>query len=167
MSRKTILRPTQNKVKQAIFNIFQNEIINSEFLDLFAGTGQIGIEALNHGAKNIVLVENNPVLIKKLNEINADKKIEIVKKDVFFAIGNFYRQNKKFDFVFADPPYHENLYDKILTELEKHDILNTQGRLILEHYWRENLPEETPVFKVWQKKKYGDTVLTIYKKKAV
>lgn len=155
-----MLRPTQNKVKQAIFNIFQKEIPGSEFLDLFAGKGTVGLEALNRGANNVVLVDNQP--IQKQNAA-------ILKQDVFLAIKNLHQQGKKFDFIFADPPYHENLYQKVLTALVKYDILKESGFLILEHYWREVLPENVeagskPALKLWKRKRYGDTVLEIYVK---
>ena len=166
---KVNTRPTQNKVKQAIFNIFQNEIINAEFLDLFAGKGTIGLESLNKGAKKSVFVENDPLcfknLVQHIRKLKIEDKTEIIKRDVPQAIEMLFQNGNKYDFIFADPPYHENLYEKILTGLVKYDILNKSGFLILEHYWKEVLPEENDVFKLWKKKKYGDTVLSIYIKK--
>lgn len=99
----------------------------------------------------MVLVDNNPATT-------------FIKQDVFLAIKSFHQQGKKFDFIFADPPYHENLYQKVLTALAKYDILKESGFLILEHYWRENLPDKTELFKLWKRKRYGDTVLEIYVK---
>ncbi|MFH1288908.1 MAG: 16S rRNA (guanine(966)-N(2))-methyltransferase RsmD [bacterium] len=161
MKQNNIIRPTQAKVKQAIFNIFQKEILDSEFLDLFAGKGTIGLEALNRGASCVICVDNHPLIAWA---IRKPPKITILKQDVFSAIRSLYQQEKKFDFIFADPPYHQNLYQKILTGITKYDILKKSGFLILEHYWKENLPDETELFKLWQKKRYGDTVLTIYRK---
>lgn len=159
-----MLRPTQNKVKQAIFNIFQAQIPGSEFLDLFAGKGTVGLEALNRGANNVVLVDN-----QFIGAVRESPLLEIIKQDVFSAIKNLHHHGKKFDFIFADPPYHENLYQKVLTALAKYDILKESGFLILEHYWREVLPENAgagskPVLKLWKRKRYGDTVLEIYVK---
>ncbi|MDD5772828.1 MAG: 16S rRNA (guanine(966)-N(2))-methyltransferase RsmD [bacterium] len=163
-----MLRPTQNKVKQAIFNIFQSEIVDADFLDLFAGKGTIGFEALSKGARHVILVDNQPaVRASRRNTVTPlqEQKIEIIKQDVFLAIEKLFRNGSKFDFIFADPPYHENQYEKLLTGLVKYDILKKSGFLILEHYWKEVLPEENNVFKLWKKKKYGDTVLSIYQKK--
>ena len=161
-------RPTQSKVKQAIFNIFQEEIPGSEFLDLFAGKGTIGLEALNKGAGKTVFVENNPLcfrnLVQQIRKLKIEDRTGIIKQDVLSAIERLSQNDRKFDFIFADPPYHENLYEKILTGLVKYDTLKKSGFLILEHYWKEALPEENDVFRLWKKKKYGDTVLSIYKK---
>lgn len=169
-----MLRPTQNKVKQAIFNIFQSEIAGAEFLDLFAGKGTVGLEAFYRGARHVILVDKQPAVgavrppAGRAGEPPLqEQKFEIIKQDVFSAIQKFYKNGKQFDFIFADPPYHENLYQKLLTGLVKYDILKKTGFLILEHYWKEVLPENVgagskPDLKLWKKKKYGDTVLSIY-----
>ena len=168
-SRKT--RPTLGRVKEALFSMLGDQVIAAEVLDLFAGSGSLGIEALSRGAKNVVFIDNNPkcvrIIRKNLNKFELDVKGSAYVRDACKTINFLANQNKKFDIVLMDPPYNtdntEEL-EKIINNPHLKDILNSGAVLVIEHSKRNTLPcpnikELCPV----KSKRYGDTVLAIYK----
>ena len=169
------IRPTPDKVKGAIFNIIGDRIIESSFLDLFAGTGAIGIEALSRGAKEIIFVDDN---IKAINLIKEnlsrckmqDARCKIVKENAvefIKSVGQGFSP-AKFDFIFLDPPYKTDLGEKALIEISSFNILKEDGEIIWEHYYKTP-PLPPPLLKggegELQLKRticYGDTALSFF-----
>ena len=169
------IRPTPDKVKGAIFNILGDRIIESSFLDLFAGTGAIGIEALSRGAKEIIFVDDN---IKAINLIKEnlsrckmqDARCKIVKENAvefIKSVGQGFSP-AKFDFIFLDPPYKTDLGEKALIEISSFNILKEDGEIIWEHYYKTP-PLPPPLLKggegELQLKRticYGDTALSFF-----
>ena len=159
------VRPTSAKVRESIFNIIQNSIAGSVMLDLFAGSGIIGLEAMSRGAKKVVFVEKNykvaEILKENLSQFELD--CELIITDAVLALDRL--KGYKFDIIFADPPYAmSNIIEPILEKIRDNDLLyTTQGIVIIEHSPDYNAAEtgKNTGFEVLKQKKYGDTAITI------
>ncbi|MCQ2476599.1 MAG: 16S rRNA (guanine(966)-N(2))-methyltransferase RsmD [Clostridia bacterium] len=167
MSLKTLegetTRPTTEKVKEAVFSAIQFEIEGRRVLDLFAGSGQMGIEALSRGAESAVFVDADKNAIKIVKE-NVEKtrlneKAQIMQMD---ALGFLNMNIRKFDLVFLDPPYSTGLLEKALKNVA--DFVAEGGVVICEHPFSDELPEENEGLIRYRSYKYGKTAVTIYRK---
>jgi len=156
------LRPTTDRVKEAIFSVIQFEIENRSFLDLFSGSGQMAIEALSRGAKFVTLVDNSSKSIKIINN-NLQRSNFTDKADVFnLDYEEFLKNNKKnFDIVFLDPPYKKGLLQKALEKVEK--ITNESGVIICENPVEEELPKRVGKFYLRKSFKYGKIKTSFYR----
>jgi len=169
-------RPTTLMVRQAIFNILNKKVENSNWLDLFSGSGAISCEAFNHGAKKIVAVEKDRItanLCKKnlfsLNDsLLRQKDISIICKDVFPWIRNcigtkkFEKndiENIKFDFIYIDPPYKKEIYRTLLKDLFKSYLLTEKTIVICEHSKNELITDDH-LWKIEDTRLYGQTKLS-------
>ena len=161
------IRPTMDKVKESLFAIISPYLNNSICLDLFSGTGSLGIEALSNGAKKVYFVDN----MKKSIEItkkNIEKVSEVDNSVIIFdnylnALVNLNKNNIKFDIVFVDPPYGKIKISDVLTQLKKLNIINTNGIIVCE-YENEDLNELYDDYLLIKDRKYGKTNIKIYKK---
>lgn len=165
-------RPTQAKLRQALFNSIQFEIPESRVLDLFAGAGSLAFEALSRGAREAVLVENSRAAIqciqKNIRELKVGERTRLISEDVEKAFSQAARRGP-FDFVFADPPYAENWERKLLEAAPWRELLTEAGVFLLEWGTQkskiEEVPEETEHLVKIREKVYGDSVLTTYRRK--
>jgi len=160
------IRPTQDKVRKAVFDIL-GDIEGLTFLELFAGSGAVGLEALSRGARGVVLVESNPESILTIKENIAILKPEdciLYPSDSQKMIENLHKSRKTFDIIFFDPPYYRDLAKKTLQTLGAYDILSPDGLIVAQHFKRENLPESLGVLSLIRQYKYSDTFLSLYKK---
>lgn len=156
-------RPTMDRVKESLFAIIQNKLKNSICLDLFAGSGSLGFEAISNGAKECYFVDNNNIVIKTLKKNVSELKIDnavIILDDYEKVLDKFYKDGKKFDIIFLDPPYKLNLINNCLNIIKKLDLLNNNGIIICEY--------ETEVidyldFELIKDKKYGSKKIKIFK----
>lgn len=155
-------RPTMDRVKESLFGIIQNKIRNSIVLDLFAGSGSLGIEAISNGASECYFIDNNIELINiiKKNTSSMDEKIHIMKSDYKNALELLKNSNIKFDIIFLDPPYKMNLINDCLDKIIKYNLLNKDGIIVCE-YESEVLNNE--VLTIIKEKKYGSKSIRIYK----
>lgn len=163
--KETSVRPTSEKVKEAIFDSIQFIVEGKVFLDLFAGCGQMGIEAVSRGAKKAYLVDfykDSICTIKSnISRFREDffKKVFIINKDVF----SFLKSNTEiFDIVFMDPPYKKGIIPKVLNDLS--DFVASDGIVICEHEKSEVLPETVKDLRIFKIKSYGKTSVSFYKK---
>ena len=156
------IRPTADMVKESLFNILQFEIEGRRVLDLFAGTGQLGIECLSRGAKEAVFIDKNNEAVKMVKEnlANCGFSAKVLRQDAL----DYLQTCGKFDLVFVDPPYDAGLYDKVLDTINSVDILSDGGIIICESRRETQLPEmQSP----YQKKKeycYGTVKLSLYRR---
>lgn len=151
------VRPTSQRVKDSLFNIIRTELYGKDFLDIFSGTGQMGIEAVSNGAHATFVDADTSLVRKNVFEILKNENSEIIRGDFNNVLKNMAEKNKRFDFIFADPPYNEGLYLNII-ECSL-PLLNDDGVLILEHssdFDIENLGN----FNVVDKRLYGSRSLT-------
>ena len=169
-------RPTTLMVREAIFNILKNKVQNSNWLDLFSGTGSISCEAYNHGAKKIVSIEknkkNSKLCLKNLYSLenidNRKNDIEVICKDVLIwtkpsternvcSINNF---NKiKFDFIYLDPPYKFNYYELVLNQLFNCNFIRKGTIVICEHSLELDIRKNI-LWDIYDVRNYGQSKLT-------
>lgn len=159
-------RPTMDRVKESLFGMIQNHIKNSIVLDLFAGSGQLGIEAISNGANLCYFIDNNKEVIKTLNKnitnLNINKNTKVILSDWKKSLNDFSNQNLKFDIIFVDPPYDYDVYEKILEKVSSLNLLNENGIIVLEHQ-NLKLKDEYNNLILYKSKKYGSKSVNIYK----
>ncbi|MBI5640438.1 MAG: 16S rRNA (guanine(966)-N(2))-methyltransferase RsmD [Nitrospirae bacterium] len=162
------LRPTSSKVREALFDILRSEIYDAVFLDLYAGTGTVGFEALSRGAQKTFFVEDNPVRSGMINELIAKlglkERARIFRENAAHFLKRASAEGLSFDIIFADPPYKTDELDIILPLIETSGILKTDGWLIVEHPSKNVLKYGGATIKVIKEYRYGDTMLTRYRK---
>lgn len=156
------VRPTTDKVKESLFNIIQFDVEGSLFLDLFAGCGQIGIEALSRGARQAVFVDKSKksidVVKTNLKTTGFEKNASIMNTD---SVAFLSRRSEKYDIAFLDPPYGTGVLQSALEKLDA--VMSESGIIICESGVREELPEQVGKFRLLKKYSYGKTALTTYK----
>ncbi|MDO5137768.1 MAG: 16S rRNA (guanine(966)-N(2))-methyltransferase RsmD [Oscillospiraceae bacterium] len=159
-----LVRPTSQKVKEALFSALQFFIPGATMLDLFAGSGQMGIEALSRGASHCVFVDNSreaiTVIKKNLNNTDLFSKATVAQMD---AIRYIERASLKFDFIFADPPYHKEIAGALLPHLDK--MLEEGGCIAIETEREANLPDEVLSLVLKKRYNYGSTTIWMYNKR--
>ena len=154
-------RPTMDRVKESLFASIQNKIKNSVVLDLFAGSGSLGIEALSNGASEIYFIDNNIELINiiKKNTKDINDNIHIMKSDYKNALEILKNSNIKFDIIFLDPPYKLNLINDCLNKIIEYNLLNKDGIIVCEY---ETEIIENSSLKLLKEKKYGSKKIKIF-----
>jgi 16S rRNA (guanine966-N2)-methyltransferase len=165
-----VTRPTSDRVKESIFNIIADEIPNSIILDLFAGSGSLGIESLSRGAKKAIFVENNLNAAKNIQSNLENLKISeneyiLIKKDTAkFLTSN--TTGMKVDIIFADPPYLSDWYTNALDEIENSQICNENCTVIFEMptNCKILLQSNTPSWLKSDERHYGKTKIEIWRK---
>lgn len=157
-----VTRPTTESVKEALFSMIQFEIEDKKVLDLFAGSGQLGIEALSRGARYCVFVENNKNA-KKIVETNISNcGFSNVSQVVLSDALSYLSRKENFDIVFLDPPYQNGLIPKCMDSLVS--SLSDDGIVVCETSREEKLPEKVGPFVIDRERNYGKTKVTLYRK---
>jgi len=160
------IRPTQNKVRKALFDIL-GDIEGLSFLELFAGSGAVGFEAISRGVSELTLVEYNRdclLAIKKNIASLKPKACSLYPLEAERAIAAFFKDKRTFDIIFLDPPYYNDLAKKALQTLSAYDILAPNGLIVFQHFKKDNLPDTLGDLALFKQKAYGDTVLSFYRK---
>ena len=161
-------RPTMDRVKESLFGMIQDYIKDSTVLDLFAGSGNLGVEAISHGAKIAYFIDNNPEVIKVLNKnianLDIQSKSRVILSDWKKALNTFATQNIKFDLIFIDPPYAYDVYEKILNKVSTLNLLSDNGLIIMEHS-NLHLPTTYENLTLYKERNYGNKSINIYIKK--
>ncbi len=157
------LRPTKDRIKESLFDILQFDIIGKTFLDLFGGTGQIGIEAFSRGAKKVIITELNKsnfkIIEKNISRINDAHNIKLFNLDALRFLQN---TDLKADVAFLDPPYENTkLLEKSLNLTAK--IMSNNGVIIVETLSSQNVQNETLNFSLQKRYNYGNISLNLYK----
>ena len=160
-----LTRPTTDRVKEALFSIIQFDIPTSRVLDLFGGTGQLGIEALSRGAKSAVFVDHQENACKLIRENLRRTRLEADGKVVRADYLDYLRRcREQFDIVFLDPPYAEVFLENALKCITEIDILQSGGIIVAERPLGKDLPWDFEGFTRSKDYKYGKTLLAIYRK---
>ena len=158
-------RPTTDRVKEALFSIIQFEIPGANVLDLFGGTGQLGIEALSRGAKRATFVDAGEPACKLIKENLRRTKFEqqgrVVRSDYLAYLK---RCTEQFNIIFLDPPYAEVFLENALNRITEIDILQSGGIIVAERPLGKELPWEYEGYSRSKDYKYGKTLLTVYRK---
>lgn len=159
------VRPTTDRVKESMFNIVQDWVYDSQVLDLFAGSGALGIEALSRGASQAVFCDNSLDSIKIIKS-NIEKarvvdRSQIVSGDFKRCLRDMEAKNQSFDMIFVDPPYYKELFEEVLDTIRACKILKKDGIVIVEHDAKKPIGQVEGL-EVYKEKKYGITMLTFY-----
>lgn len=159
------VRPTAEKVREAVFSMLQTYIQDAVVVDMFAGTGSLGLEALSRGAKRAYFVDRDrrSIALVKANvkACRAEDSSVIMCSDYGSAIG---RVHDHADIIFLDPPYRAGLMDDCLNRLASSDLLPEGGIVVAEHEKREELPEDVQTLHRIRERKYGKVRVSIYEK---
>ena len=158
-------RPTSDRVKEAIFSIIQFDIPSARVLDLFGGTGQLGIEALSRGAKSAVFVDEREdacrLIRENLKRTKLEQSARVVRSDYMAYLKTC---SEQFDIVLLDPPYAEVFLENSLKMITEIDILQSGAIIVAERPVGKELPWDFPGFERSRDYKYGNTLVTIYRK---
>lgn len=160
-----VTRPTTDRVKEAMFSIIHFEIPGAAVLDLFGGTGQLGIEALSRGAKSAVIVDAGESACRMIRENLKRTRMEgqgrVIRSDYLDFLS---RTKEQFDIILLDPPYAEVFLENALKRITEIDILRSGGIIMTERPLGKELPWEFPGYERSRDYKYGKTLLTVYRK---
>lgn len=154
------IRPTTDNVKESVFNIIQFNIEGRRVLDLFAGTGQLGIECLSRGAAEAVFIDENTAAVKivKENLKTCGFTAAVLQQDALSCL----RHCGKFDLIFVDPPYDSGLYESVLETINSVDILSDGGIILCESRREKTLPDMRAPYRKKKEYNYGRVKLTVY-----
>ena len=160
-----LTRPTADRVKEALFSIIQFDISGAKVLDLFGGTGQLGIEALSRGAKSAVFVDSQTAACSLIRENLKRTRLENSAKVVCSDYALFLKKSTEtYDIILLDPPYAEKFLENALKLITEIDILQSGGIIVTERPVEKNLDLDFPGYSRSKDYKYSKTVLTIYRK---
>lgn len=160
-------RPTRDMVREALFSILTGRIIDCKFLDLFAGSGAIGIEALSRGAKECYFSDINAQCIRVIKENIG--KAQFTNESHIYNLD--YKQvlkklrGNKFDIIFIDPPYNKGMGVDSINLISEYNLLSDDGVVILETDTNEEVPEKIGELEIYNNKRYGRNILNLFKRK--
>lgn len=157
------VRPTADRVKESLFNIIGSRIIGASVLDLFAGTGNLGLESWSRGAADITFIDESRESLRlvesNIAKCRAQADCTVIKGNAVNIIEKLYRQGRRFDFAFCDPPYNKGWLDRIVTALQEAPLLREGGYLIVERACHEIITLLPPDYELVRSEKYGETLI--------
>ncbi len=162
-------RPLLGRIKKSLFDILGERIVDASFLDLYAGTGSVGIEALSRGARYVLFVEKETRLARLIREnlrmCKLEKRAEVIEIDIlsYNKEGGKFSLLEQFDLIFAGPPYKLNLTKDTLDIILKLNLLKKNGWVICQHHFKERVPEKKGFLSLFRKERYGKTIMSFYK----
>lgn len=164
------LRPTSSKARESIFNIIGKDIPDAIFVDLYAGTGAVGIEAISRGAKRVFFVEADRKRAGRIEEAlkncGCDSQAEVIMSYAADFVRRVADEGFKADIIFLDPPYHSEELDDILALLSGGMMTGGEGVVLAEHSSKKVLPDRIGMLLKKKDYKYGDTMLTLFRRKS-
>ncbi len=161
-------RPTSDRVKEALFNILESRLdfTDLQVLDICAGTGSLGIEALSRGARSCCFIENNPsvkvILEKNLLVTRCQDRSEVILMDAVKGLQLLAGRNRRFNLVFFDPPYESGLYQRIFETVDSTALLAPESILVAECSARIRLPETFGTLRCVDRRVYGETAIELF-----
>jgi 16S rRNA (guanine(966)-N(2))-methyltransferase RsmD len=165
------VRPTADRVKESLFNILPRDFSGMKVLDLFAGTGNLSIEALSRGADHAVLVDSSErsvaVIKENLRRLSFATKTEVWVAPAARSLRALARRKESFDIIFLDPPYDQGLAKRSLAIIAQCNLLDDSGTIVVEHSAREALQRRYDSLELHDERRYGDTLLSFYKHQAL
>ena len=165
------IRPTSDRIREALFNILAQKINNAVVLDLFAGTGAFGIEALSRGAAKSYFIDKSIESVQIINQnielCNIKEIAEVFEHDVCTALVPKILFEQKFDIIFMDPPYNKEFIPGILENIDLLSIMHDKSTIIVEHSLKENNLEKVSGLDLYDKRIYGKTLISFFRKKQI
>jgi 16S rRNA (guanine966-N2)-methyltransferase len=160
-------RPTGDRVKQTVFDILAPRIHDARFLDVFAGAGGIGLEALSRGAARVVFIDSDRAAVQAIEEnleaLSAAGRAQVVRQDVRVALASMGDAGVRFGIVYVDPPYDSPLYEEVLEQIARMRLLEADGIIIAEHFHKRVLPETIGGLNRMREVRIGDHRLSFYR----
>jgi 16S rRNA (guanine966-N2)-methyltransferase len=161
------LRPTSDRLRETLFNVLGPSIEDSLFIDLFAGTGAVGIEAISRGARETIFVESNPkaarLIRENINTLEIQQTAELLEASALRGLERMATRHLLADFIFLDPPYEKTgEYLETLEFLDASHLIAPRGIVIVEHYWKSALPEFLTRLECTRQLEQGDAILSFY-----
>ncbi|MEQ8155199.1 MAG: 16S rRNA (guanine(966)-N(2))-methyltransferase RsmD [Clostridiaceae bacterium] len=160
-------RPTLDRVKESMFSIIQNYLIDATVVDVFAGTGSLGLEAASRGAKEVFLVDKSPVTFPILKQNIETLKFQdfchALNMDAYAALNSLAGKNKVFDIIFIDPPYLKDMIPKALEIIKEKNMLDPEGIVVTKIDTSEEICQGYKDIKLTDSRKYGNTTVCLYK----
>ena len=157
-------RPTADRVRESIFNILGYRVRDASVLDLFAGTGAMGIEALSRGAESVVFADDNPAALGALNKniknCSLENRTRTIKWNILNNLNVLRSHKPAFDLAFIDPPYNENMLQPTLSNLDLSRCLTNGAMVVVEHGTLEPIPQNPPGFNFYDQRRYGKTLVS-------
>ncbi|MBP2642195.1 MAG: methyltransferase [Firmicutes bacterium] len=158
------IRPTSDRVKESVFNIIGNRVIGTTVLDLFAGTGNLGIEALSRGAEKVIFTDQSSTSLN-LTKANVSlakfmDRAEFYRMGAVSAMETFAKKGIKFDLIFCDPPYNQGLVMLVLKKLDEASLLSSDGLIVMEHSGHEPIVSDFSELYEARVERYGETVIS-------
>jgi 16S rRNA (guanine966-N2)-methyltransferase len=157
-------RPTADRVRESIFNILGESVRNALVLDLFAGTGAMGIEALSRGAESVLFADNDKraltALEKNVKLCSFESRAKIIKWNILKNLNITSSFQQAYNLVFIDPPYNKNLIQPTLSNLDKSQCIENGARVAIEHSPHEPIAEQDQRFKISDQRRYGKTLVS-------
>ena len=158
-----LVRPTPDRVKEALFSMLGTSVEDATVLDLFAGSGNLGLEALSRGARKCYFGDNSRDSINLIRSNVAHCKAEPLSQIILGDYRNVLAQVRdQLDIVFLDPPYRENLWMDAMALLSEKKLMNPEGLIVIEHPKEIDFPQEIDIFRKIKERRYGTVVLSIY-----
>ena len=168
------VRPTADRVKESLFRIFGEQVIDADFLDLCAGTGSIGLEALSQGARSATFVDSSyhsvRIIESNLEMCGFDRKhpgVRLIHLDARKALARLGKRKAQFDLIYFDPPYASKIHESCVKQIAETNLLSPAGVLVIEHRtvqepdWAESLILDDLILS--RQERYGDTMLSFYR----
>ena len=164
-------RPTGGRVRQTLFDILAPVVPGCRFLDAFAGSGGVGLEALSRGAAEVVLVDDSRAAAEAIRANTrrlaaAGGKVEVFRQDARTIVAALADQGRRFDVVYLDPPYESDLYEPLLAELATGALLGDTGLVVAEHFHKRALPETMGALQRFRRVRVGDHCLSFYRRRS-
>lgn len=160
-------RPTLDRVKENIFNIIQNYIVDANAVDVFAGTGSLGLEAVSRGAKECYLVDKHPTtfdfLMQNVNNLGFQNKCKCINKDSYAALKDFGKKGLIFDLIFIDPPYAKEMIPPAIEIITSESLLDENGIIVTKIDSSEEIYKGNEKIVLYDYRKYGNTTVCFYK----
>ena len=161
-------RPTSDRVKESLFSILGGQVVGRRVLDLFAGTGSLGLEALSRGAESAVFVDRATADLVRENAEHAHlaEGARVVRSDVFAALARLFSEGGTFDLVFCDPPYHKGLWERALSALEASPVLSDGALVVVECGEDEREIPRMERLSLVREERYGHTTRVLFFEKS-
>jgi 16S rRNA (guanine966-N2)-methyltransferase len=159
-------RPTADRVKQSLFNIINNKVLGSRVLDLFAGTGNLGLEAISQGAIECTFIEHNKktfsILADNIKLLGFENKIEKFQGDAIENLKMLSKKGKEYDLILLDPPYGKGLIETAIEQIDKLQLLSNDGIIVSEYDSNDIMPEKIGTLLIYRTVKYGRTKISFW-----
>lgn len=171
-SRNDTIRPTTDRVREALFNILGDHVIDAKVLDLYAGTGSFGLDALSRGAGQVLFVDISSTSLAIIRQnlhtcfrepAYESVRMDLVKSSSFRNLKKRFAEQSPFTIIFLDPPYEKKMTESTLTMVEKTGLVAANGVVIAEERWKVLLPEKIGTLRLHQQRRYGESGIWIYK----